>query len=395
MMRRGALIGILLCSVSALFAITVKVGVLHGKSSGTVIFSPINGIYTIKADSAQFTLTTQDLAYITYENGKISLKTLDGWKGVFNKLHIIGKEAGNSFKLKPVIPYGKLKAYDDDLMVTAGENQLVLVNEVDIDKYVAGVVKSEVGPGAVLEYYKVQAIICRTYAMSNFRRHEEEGFQLCDRVHCQVYGGKCNKVDPITGIRYTGIGDIVTAAGLTKNIVMVDHDLELINAAFHANCGGQTVNSEDGWSLYKSYLRSVKDTFCFSARSATWETEVTQEKWIEYLKSKYDYPVEDKDEKVLAIGFTQKDRLVYYCGRENILLKTLRSDWKLRSSYFSIEQKGSSLMLKGRGHGHGVGMCQQGAMLRAEANISYVDILNHYYQDISLIDMASLRYLLK
>jgi stage II sporulation protein D len=375
--------------------IMVEVNILSSLKPTTVIFSPMVGDYKMQADSQVFEISTQDLAYLTAENGKIRVKTLEGEQGHFSVLKITASENGSSFKLKTVVPYGRMRAYDDNLDIQVSEGALTLLNRVGLDKYVAGVVKSEVGPAAHKEFYKVQSIICRTYAMSNFRRHELESFQLCDQVHCQVYGGKCTEVDPSSGLRYPRIGDIVNAAAATSNIVIVDHDLELIEAAFHANCGGHTVNSEDAWTQHKSYLRGVRDTFCIAGRNYSWEKTVGKAKWLNYLDSKYSYPVGDIEERVAALGFSQPDRLVYYCGREEIPLKRIRKDWMLSSGFFSITDRGEQLVLKGRGYGHGVGLCQQGAMEMAKVGIAYKEMLLRYYTNISLIDMASLQYLLK
>jgi stage II sporulation protein D len=391
----AVLVALLLVQWLPTNAFTVEVGIINKSLPTTVIFSPITGHYQVHADDEEFEITSQDLAYLTYEKGEIRVKTLDGEKGSYSSLIFSATDEGSSFKLKPVVPYGPMRAYDGDLHVSVGNGILSLLNQVELDQYVAGVVKSEVGTGADKEFYKVQAIICRTYAMSNFRRHEEEGYQLCDEVHCQVYGGKCMEVDPSSGLRYAGVEEIVKAAEVTSNVVIVDHDLELIEAAFHANCGGQTSNSEDVWIQHKSYLRSVIDTFCFQGRNSTWQKNISRSKWLGYLSSKFSYPVEDKDERMAAVGFNQPERLVYFCGREQIPLKKIRSQWRLPSAFFSVTGKGDQLTLRGRGYGHGVGLCQQGAMQMAMVGLSYKEMLQHYYRDISLIDMASLKYLLR
>src|SRR5690606_6809159 len=106
------------------------------------------------------------------------------------------------------------------------------------------------------EYFKLQGIICRTYALNNLHTHTIEGYNLCDQVHCQAYHGK------------TFYEDIVSAVMQTRGIVIVDSDISLITAVFHSSCGGQTVNSEDVWSKSLYYLRAVRDSFCLNAPNA-------------------------------------------------------------------------------------------------------------------------------
>ena len=100
-------------------------------------------------------------------------------------------------------------------MLFSENGSLKVRNEVELENYVAGVVEMEAGSNHTLEYYKVQAIICRTYALSNLRRHETERYNLCDNVHCQVYKGN-NRLNQ----------QITEATLQTKNLVLVDKKLD-------------------------------------------------------------------------------------------------------------------------------------------------------------------------
>ena len=93
----------------------------------------------MEADSQIFEISIQDLAYLTAENGKKRIKTLAGEQGHFSALKITATEKGSSFKLKPVVPYGRMRAYDDDLDIQVLDEALNLLNRVGLDKYVAGV----------------------------------------------------------------------------------------------------------------------------------------------------------------------------------------------------------------------------------------------------------------
>ncbi len=84
----------------------------------------------------------------------------------------------------------KNRLYQDNLRFENRGGSLRIINTLFIENYVSGVVEAESGAQQNLEYYKVQAVICRTYALANLRRHEQEGFHLCDQVHCQVFKGK-------------------------------------------------------------------------------------------------------------------------------------------------------------------------------------------------------------
>ena len=77
------------------------------------------------------------------------------------------------------------------------------------------------------------------------------------------------------------------------------------------------------------------------------------------------------------------------------MLKDIRKDWRWRSAFFSTTEMGDEVVVQGRGFGHGVGLCQEGSMEMAVQGKSYKDILNFYYTNVSLLDIATLRFLLK
>jgi len=385
-------------------ATTVNIGILSNIKVTTVIITPLTGNYNVVADGRiLYRLKNQGLVQLTLHDNYIETKTLNRVLGSFNKVELVAVGKNCSFHIRSVVPArsaggsGKRSGtYDDNLEVSIHSWRLQLVNRVDLDKYVAGVVESEVGKKRTAEFYKVQSIICRTYALSNSRRHEDEGFHLCDKVHCQVYRGKCKGVDSY---------NILKVVLLTSGIVVVDRGMELITATFHSNCGGQTVNSEDVWMLSKPYLKSIKDPFCTDQFYARWEKKIPTEDWIQYLSAKYSYPVEEGKHYAYAINYAPKEREAYFADDPNIPLKFLRSDWRLRSTYFSISAQGEAgsdgkqgngiLTFRGRGNGHGVGLCQEGAIHMAEKGYSYREILHFYYTGVYLLHISALVALLK
>lgn len=374
----------------------VEIGLLTQAKPTKIIITPLRGDYSVVSnDSVIYSLKNHDLLHISLKDQKLELRTLNGLLGTFLNVRLIPQGEDGAFKLKSVIPYGHAKSYDDILNINNGSKCLQVINEVNIDKYVAGVVKSEVGTNEGLELYKVQAIICRTYALSNFRKHEEEDYQLCDKVHCQAFAGSCDQADPVTGLSYAASNDILKAAVQTAGLVLVDTTLELITASFHSNCGGQTCNSEDVWMLSKIYLRSVKDPYCVQRKNARWERKVSQAKWLGYFERVHGYKVSDEQSRERALNFTQTSRAPYFQNNQKIMLKDVRADWRFRSTFFSTSVSGDQVVVQGRGFGHGVGLCQEGAMEMVLRGIGYKDILNFYYTGVALIDIASLRFLLR
>jgi stage II sporulation protein D len=236
-------------------------------------------------------------------------------------------------------------------------------------------VQSEVrGISDKIDFYKIQAIISRTYAVTHLRKHVNEGYNLCDNVHCQAYSSRNNS--PI----------ILTATVQTMGQILVDTSNEPISAAFHSNSGGQTVNSEDVWITAVPYLRSISDTFSLSGNSAKWEKKMLISDFFSILEKKLNYPVNNEIMRDSALTFSQPSRKVFFPA--HIPLKNIRTVFSLRSTFFDVERVGDMVVMHGRGYGHGVGLSQEGAMQLVELGHSVEDVLGFYYSGASLKDLS-------
>lgn len=352
----------------------IRVNIFNGYNLSSISFIPVSNNYEIFSDSTKiFELTKNDSLNISVENKLMKLSLKGKTIGSFEKIYLKKKGFMNSFKIKS--SRNKENIYDDDLELKILENKyLQLINNVDINYYVSGVIEAEGGKKANQEFYKVQAILCRTFALGNYRRHEKERFNLCDNVHCQVYRGRCKQ------------SNILMAAMSTKGMIVTDNSGEPIIAPYHSNCGGQTVNSEDIWSKKISYLRSVTDTFCLSSRNTTWTKKIPVQEWEKYLKKKYNLNLKDSIQGNDTIyNFYQAQRKVYLYNKPSINLRDIRNDWNLKSTFFTIKQDGKDLILTGRGYGHGIGLCQEGAMRMSEKGFSFRDIINHYFTGVKIV----------
>jgi len=301
--------------------------------------------------------------------------------GKFGSFYLQALNDTSTFRIKPILPMSGTRTYDYDLRVSVEGGQLFCKNNVMLENYVGGVVESESGGRSFLEFYKVQSIICRTYALAHLNRHALDGFDLCDGVHCQVYRSKTS--EPL----------IARAVQETEGKVIVDKHLNLITAAFHSNCGGETANSGDVWAANLPYLKSTKDTFCTQMPNAQWTRKIARADWLSYLETKHKYPVSDSVACYKALNMTQYDReKEYVYGNQRIPYKTIRSDWQLKSAYFSIVERNDSVVISGRGYGHGVGLCQEGAIRMAQLGYSHSYIINFYYKDVEIVDLSRLDF---
>ncbi|MFO7923723.1 MAG: SpoIID/LytB domain-containing protein [Bacteroidales bacterium] len=373
---------VLMSLSSSLYSGTFRVNIFSEHSVYTVVISPGRGIYRLVTDGEErIVIGENDVIYVSVAEEMLMLRGRSGFIGSFQNVSFKATEAGSEFSIRPVDPFMERAYYHGSLELSVDLGRIRIVNAVDENIYLAGVVEAESGKNAHDMYYRAQAIICRTYLYGNLSRHEDEGFHLCDGVHCQVYKGIL-----------TGDKTVYAAVIETSGKVITQGDSILITAAFHSNCGGQTVNSEDVWLVYRPYLRSVYDPYCSDSRSSSWEIMIDAGKWESYLSAmglvnKYD------PHGTANFAFTQQDRNVCYSSNGKVIPFTkIRSDWNFRSAYFDIEpdDRGEKLLVRGRGSGHGVGLCQEGAMEMAGRGYNFIDILLFYYTDIRISDIDNL-----
>ena len=369
----------LICLLSAVVCSQqLRVGIFRENTIKRITISYNQGNYSLFADTLYLgELKQYEFVDLVFTNNKVQLKKGTTELGVFERVVLLQENTNSSLTYKPVQPALKARKYEHDIEVKAGATGLTLVNLVELDTYLKGVVESEGGGGKHIEYYKVQALMSRTYALKYLGKHKKEGFDLCDRVHCQAYHSM---------LRFTP--KIDSAVNSTSGTIMTDHKGELVDAYFHANCGGQTSEPQYIWNSTIPYLNSFQDTFCIYTKQANWEKRVSKERWLKFLVDKYNYPIQDSLFSSIVFTFSQPSRMAFYIDPVlGIPLRDLREEFNLKSTFFSCYPDGDDVLIKGRGFGHGVGLCQEGAMKMAVSGFDYSQIARFYFPGIELRNM--------
>ena len=165
---------------------------------------------------------------------------------------------------------------------------------------------------------------------------------------------------------------------LSSGMTIVDEEGNLIETPFHSNSGGQTANSEDVWRSALPYLRSVNDTFSYHMRQSEWVKVINVDKWLNYFSNKHKIDTSDDSIRNELLSFSQSERKVRLCG---VPLTRIRSDFQLKSTFFSViyDSISNRLTLSGHGFGHGVGLSQEGTIRMVNLGIGYDSIIHHYY----------------
>lgn len=362
----------------------LRIGLYRNSTILRIHLTYNDGSYRILADTNDFgyILPNEFIEVSFVKKGSVALKKGVQELGTFSKVTVIQNQPETSLILAPKSPSIKQRKYKDDFELSSGSKGINVVNLVDMDHYVAGVVESEGGTGRQLEYYKVQAVISRTYALKYLGKHAKDGFDLCDRVHCQAYHSM---------VRFTP--EIDSAVRATHDIVLESYDGKLIDAYFHANCGGQTCEPQMIWNEKIDYLSTFRDTFCVHTKQATWEKRVSQKEWIDFLVLKYGFPIYDSLCASMVFRFNQIERSAFYLHPIfGIPLRDIRDHFDLKSTFFSCYPEGEHVVIKGRGFGHGVGLCQEGAMKMAKSGYSFDQIARYYFPKVLLVNYFEERY---
>jgi stage II sporulation protein D len=354
----------------------VKIRLFANQSPESAVFSVTEGTYELNLFNGEILpVFKNEPVIMTRYYGKLAVKKRNTKGFVCDSLILRGKTGNDSFSL---MMNGKSRIrqyYSGDLQSFPDLGTLVFINISDVEKYISGVVKAEGGTGKNLEYFKTQAIIARTYMYKYFDKHLADRYNVCDNTHCQAFNGLSSD-------------SLLNKAALeTRGLVILNKDSTLIISAFHSNCGGETSSSEDVWLSGQPYLKSVVDPYCLTSRNATWQKSFPINEWASYIrKSGYNGKVDDPS----VFNFLQESRLAdYKTGFFSMPLRTIRSDLNLRSTFFSVYAIGDSIVLKGRGYGHGVGLCQEGAMEMATKGFNYREIINFYYSGVIILDIKN------
>jgi stage II sporulation protein D len=292
------------------------------------------------------------------------------------------------------------RRYRGEIMFRAAPGGILVLNRVRIDEYLGGVVPLEIGnrPASDSAAVQAQAITARSYAFTHVNPSDSRGFDVTATVADQVYGG----VDAETALANRAIAS-------TRGLVL-KYAGRVVNAPYSSACGGTTAEASEVWrSNDEPYLKRVSDRigdsdryYCDMAPRFRW-TKTFEEPDLSATINRYLSTVTSvpgngpgRPRSVAVVTRTPSGRvgelrLTTERGTFNLRGNDIRSVLRgaggeiLSSTYFSVdssqERDGylTRLTLRGNGYGHGVGMCQWGAIGRARAGQDYRTILATYY----------------
>ncbi len=256
--------------------------------------------------------------------------------------------------------------------------RVTAINEIDLEEYLYGVVRSEMDPRWPPEALRAQAIAARSLAVQSAGRFAAEGYDVRATTDSQVYGGVAAEDARTTA-----------AVDATRGIILF-HNGRPAFAAFHADSGGATENSEYVWGGVIPHLRGVPDPFSKGAPNHEWTLRLDLAV-IEAQLQRAGRPLAGLQRLEAASTSPSGRVMVLRLGAASgggemrgTEFRTAVGTSVLRSTLFTVRSYPTegTVEIAGRGFGHGVGMSQWGARGMALAGRDYTAILKHYYTGI-------------
>ena len=266
------------------------------------------------------------------------------------------------------------RSFRGDIELIKKENShLLAVNNIEFEDYIKGVLYHEASHYWPVEALKAQAVVCRSYAVSQAEQNAASDFDATSDIYSQVYGGKTSERFRTSRAVDDTAGEVLIYQG------------RVLPAYFHATCAGRTEDAGALWNIDLAPLKGVECSFCKESPHFNWHYVFTKEEIREKL-NKAGYKIKkisginivsrDLSERITALTIASGLDEIKISGKDfrNILGPNI-----IRSTNFGVSIVKDDVVFEGFGWGHGVGLCQWGAYFMAKSGSDYKQILEHYY----------------
>jgi stage II sporulation protein D len=268
------------------------------------------------------------------------------------------------------------------LQVVRRGKGLLVVNHVDLEEYVKGVVPSEVNSAWHPEMLKAQAVAARTYALYQHMLSASRDYDVAASIQDQVYRGR------------HGVDARVEQAVESTRGLVITHQGAPIYAAFSSTAAGITEDAMVVWSKDLPYLKGVECPFDLESPHYQWKASFSVDALEKNLRQ-LGFPVgtiatltplsHSRAGRVATLRILHSKGELILRGEE---LRKAVGYTVVPSTQFTVESFGQDIVLAGYGAGHAVGMCQWGAKELAELGYSFSSILRYYYPGTELQDAS-------
>lgn len=328
------------------------------------------------------------------------LKSFSGRKSIrFNCRGFAEKNQQNPELARPILlaslvsQTGLLSLSDErfagKLKVVRGEQEREscdVIHVTTMEDYIATLLAKEMNAEWPMEALKAQAIAARTYAYHKIMTSKN--------IDEKLYDLESSERHQVSGSFFDATTRTLEATRATRGIILKTKDGRLTEAFFHAKCGGRTLVPERVWSHPVAGYQAVRDPYCKGRGNLnTWTSEVERERFIKFLlwaKEKkhirFNGQLEGHQSLLMVTDQADNNTLRLYLNGEiatfnKSLLRRYFGGVLFSSNHFLATWTGEKLIVRGEGKGHGVGMCQIGALGMAGKGKDFKEILSHYYPE--------------
>ncbi|WP_282924552.1 SpoIID/LytB domain-containing protein [Peptoniphilus genitalis] len=338
-----------------------KIDIKVGKSISageTLKLKSKSNLKVVTSDEQVINNTNNNEINIIFDGNKINLD------GKNFKLNNFPQNGAFLISSDSPIYVDKIKRnYGGAISFRVNNKKLDVVNRVEIDEYLKGVLPKEMSPSFPMESLKAQALCSRSFAINNYNKFIKKGYNLDDTTSSQVYYGKDVENKSTNKAVEDTLGQVIKYNG------------EVAETIFCASSGGYTVASSEAWGGNSvPYLIAQEDP---------------------YSVHPWKYELKDSDLKKLNLSDAFSVSLDYNNSNRvnNLTFSTSKGDVKIKatdfrkkigntiikSTLFDVNVIGNKIFVSGKGYGHGVGMSQYGAVEMAKKGSNYKDIIEFYF----------------
>lgn len=271
------------------------------------------------------------------------------------------------------------RLYRSRITIVPKGRECAVINVLDLEKYLAGLLNKEMLPSWPIEALKAQAVASRSYALFQAENNKNKDFDLESSTQDQVYEGASSETTKSNRAVDETRGNVLSFGSGP------------IKAYFHANCGGMTEAPEFVWGTEGGQFRTVvcpyhqhpKNRINWTLTVSRLQIENALQKIAGILPSNFfklarlEAGAPDPNQRLndVVVSDVQGNSLVVPANA----FRNAIGNTKLKSTSFQIKAEGNGYRITGQGFGHGVGMCQIGARAMADEGKKYTDILHYYY----------------
>ena len=374
--------------------------------------------YTIKSQNINPSISSENLI-VSLKDGEVEIIEKNR-SSVTKGITIHSVPAGRGFHWQKIIDV----TVPGDIKITSQNGNLMVINNVPLEQYLACVAVSEMSSACPSAFLEVQSITARSWILAaTEKKHAELGIDACNDDCCQ---------------RYQGLGQLNQVSKKTvensRGMVMI-HENKICDARYSKSCGGKTENCENVWDMEpQPYLKSVHDgpdkdtkvdwenwfshsqnTFCSrqfinenhlsnflgnvdeNRQYFRWKVRFSQDEFCDFFSNNINEEVSHiKNIDILYRGESGRINhlnLEYQTESGSVKSLQLHNEYDIRktlhpsflfSSAFILKLDKHYIEFMGGGWGHGVGLCQIGALGMALNGYSSKEILYHYFQNSTL-----------